>query len=375
MKIPLLDLKREYALLENEINKEIKTCLLSQNWILGETVSDFEDKVASYLGTKYAIGVASGTDALILSLRAIAMKYKKTEFFSSKDEIITTPFSFIATAEAIVRAGAKPVFVDIDPYTYNIDPQKVEKAINKNTVGILPVHLYGLSADMSAIMRLARKNKLFVLEDVAQAFGACCDLKNKQRLGSIGDCGAFSFFPSKNLGGYGDGGMISTNCQKIEKNLKVLRNHGQTKTYEASFSGYNSRLDALQAAILGVKLKKIDEFNDARRRVAKDYNAAFSKIKQITVPQGYDKGHIYHLYTIAVSSGRDKLLKYLNDKGVTARVYYPVLISRMKSFKAARVLSVESAYALSRRVISLPIHPFMKKQEADYVIKVVSDFF
>jgi dTDP-4-amino-4,6-dideoxygalactose transaminase len=381
--IPLLNLKREYQFLKKDIDCQIKGCLSIQNWILGQKVVEFEKAVAKYLGAKHAIGVASGTDALILSLRALAIKLKNKEYFDKRDEIITTPFTFVATAEAIIRSGATPVFVDIDPLTFTIDPERIKSAITKNTVGILPVHLYGGACDMGRIVKLAKENNLFIVEDVAQAFGAESGVRSqssevRRKLGVIGDCGAFSFFPSKNLGACGDGGLIVTNSQPLAEAIAVLRNHGQTKPYIADYIGYNSRLDALQAAILSVKLKHIDKFNAQRRRVAARYQEAFGQIKELATPkQPKDSLHAYNLYTIQVKENlRDKLLGFLNSRGVGARVYYPRSLHLMKAFRAARVVEkLTHTRSLTARVISLPIHPFLKEEEIDHIIDTVKLFF
>jgi len=399
LKIPLLDLKREYLFLKKDIEKELRSCFNSQAWILGEKVNQFEKKAAEYLGTKYAIGVASGTDALILALQTLAIKLKKREFFDKKDEIITTPLSFIATAEAIVRSGATPVFVDINPDTFNIDPVQIKKAITANTVGIIPVHLYGLGCEMSAILKIAKENNLFIVEDAAQSFGG---IYKEKKLGTIGDLGAFSFFPSKNLGGYGDGGLVSTNNSQLAELIRILRNHGQTRMYDASFLGYNSRLDSIQAAVLLVKLKHIDKFNKLRRKVAAQYNNRLKNIKQIQIPvtntehrklppvlhsagsrrdeiaggTKTETSHVYHLYTIKVSTNRDKLLKYLNSKGIAARIYYPQLLSGMKAFRGSRMGSEpKNAKRILSKVLSLPLHPFLKEAEISYIIKALSSFF
>ena len=374
MFIPILDLKREYASIKKEVDKELSDCLKTQHWVLGEKVSEFEKKSAEYLGVKYAVGVASGTDALTLSLTAVAIKLKNKECFDKKDEIITTPFTFIATAEAISKCGATPVFVDINPYTYNIDPAEIEKAVTKNTVGIMPVHLYGLGCDMTAISKIAKKHKLFIVEDTAQSFGG---IHKNKKLGTFGDLGAYSFFPSKNLGGFGDGGLIVTNNEKLEKLLKILRNHGQVTQYDAAYLGFNSRLDSIQAAVLGVKLKVIDKANEKRIKIAEKYNAAFADIKQIQTPEmpNMDK-HIYHLYTIKVSSKRDKFLECLNSKGIGARVYYPVPLNKMKAFKDTKIKgNLKNSEQSSKNVLSLPIHPFLKAEEINNVIKTVKNFF
>ncbi len=372
MDIPILDLKREFDFLKKDINRHLKDCFGSQQWILGPKVSEFEEKVAKYLGIKYAVGVASGTDALLLSLKALILKSKGKENFDKKNEIITTPFTFIATAEAIVRSGATPVFVDIDPDTFNISPSCIEKAITKNTVGILPVHLYGFPCDLIKISKIAKKYNLFTVEDCAQSFGASL---GKKKVGSFSDCGAFSFFPSKNLGGFGDGGLIVTNNKTIAELVKALRKHGQTRQYKADYIGYNSRLDSIQAAVLLAKLKHIDKFNNVRMKVAKKYTQAFENIPQIQPPQ-LNTVHIYHQYTIKVSSGRNALLKYLNSKGIGARIYYPILLHKMRAFRKAKCRgSLRRAEKVLSEVLSLPMHPFLTSNETQYIIKNICQFF
>ena len=374
MNIPILDLKREYKALKKDIDKQLKDCLGSQQWILGPKVSEFEEKVAKYLGINYAIGVASGTDALMISLNALALKLKGKGNFDKKDEIITTPFTFVATAEAIVRSGATPVFVDIDSDTFNISPSCIEKAITKNTVGILPVHLYGFPCDMIKISKIAKKYNLFTVEDCAQSFGASIGAK---KAGSFGDCGAFSSFPSKNLGGFGDGGLIITNNKTIAELAKALRKHGQTSQYKADYIGYNSRLDSIHAAVLLAKLEHIDKFNNARIRIAKKYTQALKNISQIQPPQSSNDGnrHVYHQYTIKVSS-RDTLLKYLNSKGIGARIYYPILLHKMKAFRKAKCRgSLKRSEKVVSQVLSLPIHPFLKEKEISYIASAVKRFY
>lgn len=375
MTIQLLDLKKEYSLFKKSIDKNIRDCFKSQHWILGEAVSKLEKEAASYLGTKYAVGVASGTDALILSLKALALKMKGKEAFDRKDEIITTPFTFIATVESIVRSGARPHFVDIDPETYNIDPLKIRKAITKNTVGIVPVHLYGLAANMSEITKIAKRHNLFVVEDTAQGFGGT--FKGK-RLGSLGDCGAFSFFPSKNLGAFGDGGLIATNNSRLVSSIKVLRNHGQVSQYKASYIGYNSRLDSIQAAVLLAKLKHIDKLNNLRRKAAENYNKALSNIKEVKIPsEPCLSKHVYHLYTLRVPTKRNQLLNYLNSKGICSRIYYPVGIHKMKAYQTVAKLSgkLKVAESSAEEILSLPIHPFLTRLQINYVASTIRKFF
>lgn len=372
MNIPILDLKREYQFLKKDIEKEIKQCYRTQHWILGEKVEEFEKSAADYLKIKYAIGVASGTDALVLSLTALSLQIKGKESFDKQDEIITTPFTFIATAEAVLRVGATPVFVDIQPDTFNIDPIEIKKAVNKHTVGIIPVHLYGLPANMGEIMKTAKENNLFVLEDVAQAFGA--EYKSK-KTGTLGTMAAFSFFPSKNLGGYGDGGLVTTNSMQLAQLIKVLRSHGQTKQYDADYLGYNSRLDSIQAAVLLAKLKKIDYLNGLRRKIAQKYNEILSEVENIQVPvepQGFFP--VYNLYTIRVNSGRNRLLEQLNKNGIGARIYYPVALHKMKVFHKAKVkYPLKNTGQSVNTVLSLPLHPFLKDKEINYVTQQLSE--
>jgi len=375
VKIPLVDLKREYIFLKRRIEKQIKECLKTHHWILGEKLKEFEERIKKYLGVRYAIGVASGTDALLLSLRALALKIKKEEFFAREDEIITTPLTFIATAEAIIRSGATPVFVDIDEDTFNISPQAIEKAISKNTKGIVVVHLYGQACKMDSILKIADKHNLFVIEDCAQSFGA--QFKGK-KLGTWGNVGAFSFFPSKNLGAYGDAGLIITRDLKLAQLVTYLRNHGQKKKYKASYIGYNSRLDSLQAGVLLTKLDYIDGFNKKRIEIAKIYNQALKEIEEIKVPQIPDEEfrHVFHLYTLCVKKRRNKLLKFLKNKGIEARIYYPQLIPFMKAFSSLnKTKNISSALKIKREILSLPLHPFLKEKEIKYIISQVKKFF
>jgi dTDP-4-amino-4,6-dideoxygalactose transaminase len=377
--IPSLDLKREYFSIKKEIDKQIKDCLKSQHWILGEPVKELEEKTSKYLKAKYTIGVASGTDALLLSLRSLAIQRKNKEYFDSRDEIITTAFTFLATAEVIVRSGATPVFVDINPGSFNIDPENIKKAINKNTVGIIPVHLFGQSCEMDKISQAAKANNLFILEDVAQAFGA--EFSGK-KLGTIGACGAFSFFPSKNLGSYGDAGLIATDDEQLAYIAKILHVHGQTGQYNAKYIGYNSRLDSMQAAILIAKLKYIDKFNDLRIKAAQRYYGGLKDIKGIQLPNDDCKlsatnyNHTYNQYTIKVAPGiRDEMVKFLNDSGIQARVYYPLPLHKMEAFKKALISgSLINTEEASKSVLSLPINPFLKNKEIDYIIENIGVF-
>jgi dTDP-4-amino-4,6-dideoxygalactose transaminase len=389
MKIPLLDLKCEYEYMKDDIDAAIRRCLNHQQWILGPEVKDLEDRIAEYIATKHCIGASSGTDALVLSLRALAIKLKCQEYFDKSDKIITTPFTFTATGDAIIRAGATPVFVDIDPETFNIDPAKIklylESAIRnrKSAIrGILAVHLYGQSCQMDEIMAIAKEYNLFVLEDVAQAFGGEW---MRKKLGSIGDIGAFSFFPSKNLGGFGDGGMVSTKDDELAELLRMLLKHGGKDKYNVDHVGYNARLDTLQASILLAKLKYVDEFNVRRCKVAEMYGKGLNGVKDLGLPYAVDPlhptgvGQVFHQYTIRVKNGgRDKLQRHLKEKGTATAVYYPFPLHKMRVFgngSSEISGSLDKAEIASREVLSLPMEPLQTQEETTYIINSIKEFF
>jgi UDP-2-acetamido-2-deoxy-ribo-hexuluronate aminotransferase len=373
-RIPMLDLALEYEHMKKDIDSAIEKCLQHQRWIFGPEVGELEERVAEYLNVRHCAGVSSGTDALVLSLRALAIKLRGTEYFDRHDEIITSPFTFTATGDAILRAGATPVFIDIDPATYNLDVVRASKYISENAssvVGIMPVHLYGLSCDMDEIMRLANVNNLFVVEDVAQAFGGEWE---KRKLGSIGTAGAFSFFPSKNLGGFGDGGMIATNDDEIAELVRMLIKHGGRDKYNVDHIGYNARLDTLQAAVLLAKLKYIDEFNSRRRHIAERYSEGLKGIDEIELP-AMSEGHVFHQYTIRIKGGkRDKVQGALNEQGVSSMVYYPVPLHKMKVFEGRCKVdgaSLTAAEAATNEVLSLPMEPLMGDESVKRVIDAV----
>jgi len=367
--IPMLDLRGEYEYMKEKIDAAIATCLGHQAWILGPEVKALEAKIAVYIGAKHCIGCSSGTEALVLSLRALALKTKGQEYFDKTDEIITTPFTFTATGDAILRSGATPVFVDIDPVTYNIDPAKIETAITKNTVGIIPVHLYGQSCDMDKIMSLAEARNLFVVEDIAQAFGGGW---KGGKLGSIGTTGCFSFFPSKNLGGFGDGGMVSTNDDALAEMIRMLLKHGGRDKYNVDHIGYNARLDTLQAAVLLAKFDYIEEFNDRRRVIAGKYSAALSRVAGITVPAVMpDAHHVFHQYTLRTQN-RDAFQVSLKEKGVSTMVYYPFPLHKMKVFDGRCVArDLANAELAATQVVSLPIEPLQDDETTQRVIEAV----
>ena len=360
LNIPMVDLKGQYLNLKKEIDAGIAEVLDSTSFILGPNVQTLEKEVAAYCGVKHAIGVASGTDALHLALLAAGIK--------PGDEVITTPFTFIATAEAIAYVGAKPIFVDIEPGTFNINPDLIEVAITDKTTAILPVHMFGQSADMTAIAKLANKYGLSIIEDCAQSFGA--EIEGKKS-GAYGEVGCFSFFPSKNLGCYGDGGMVVTDDDEMAESIRIYRNHGSKVRYYHSRIGYNSRLDEMQAVILRVKLKRIDEFNRKRYANAQAYSSAM-KGTGIKTPFEDGKGsHVYHQYTI-MHEKRDAIHKALTDKGIASAIYYPVPLHRQEVFAAScKNVSLPNAESVSEKVLSLPMFPELTPEQIKHVTDTV----
>ncbi|MFA6635513.1 MAG: DegT/DnrJ/EryC1/StrS family aminotransferase [Candidatus Omnitrophota bacterium] len=374
MQVPLLDLKGQYKSIKQEIDKTIADVVESQYFILSSEVSEFEKEVASYTGVPAGVGVASGTDAIILALRAAGI--------GKGDRVITTPFTFFATAESISVLGAKPVFVDIDPETYNIDPKAIEEAMLKiqkrdnaerGTIkAIIPVHLYGQCADMGPIMEIALKYGLKVIEDCAQAMGA---VYKGKKAGSFGLAGAFSFFPSKNLGGFGDGGMVVSDDDGIISAVKKLRVHGSSKQYIHDEIAYNSRLDSLQAAILRVKLRKLNFWIEKRIEIARRYNEAFQGTDIVTPKTGEGNTHTYHQYTISVPD-RDGLLNYLGEKGIGSRVYYPVPMHLQPCYKDLGYKKGDFPISekAAKSVLSLPVYPELTEEMIQYVIDTVLAF-
>jgi dTDP-4-amino-4,6-dideoxygalactose transaminase len=369
----MVDLKAQYHEVMEEIDQRLLKVLSDSKYILGPEVEELENKFSEYFGVRYCITVASGTDALLLSLRALAILKRGKEFWEKRDEIITTPFTFIATADTIVRAGAKPVFADIDLKGYNIDPKEIEKAINSNTVGIVPVHLYGLSCQMDKITEIAKRYNLFVLEDAAQAFGA--RWKDK-KIGTIGEAGCFSFFPSKNLGCFGDGGLVITNNKELSEIIRLLRVHGGKDNIR--HIGYKARLDTIQAAILLTKLKYIDKTNLLRREIASYYNTNLKKINFIITPfEPKEAYHIYHQYTIRVlHKKREQLQRHLHLHNIPSRIYYPTSLHKMEVFKQADKKSKKfpKSEKATQEVLSLPIDPFMSQDSLKIIVEKIKEF-
>ncbi len=361
--IQMVDLKRQYSSLKTEIDAAIQDVLNKTSFILGENVSSLENEIAAYHNVSHAIGVGNGTDALLLALKGCGI--------GPGDEVITTPFTFIATAEVIAQLQAIPVFVDIRPDTFNIDPGKIEEKITERTRAIVPVHLFGHPADMDPIVTIAEKYGLKIIEDCAQAFGA--EYRGR-KVGTFGDSACFSFFPSKNLACCGDGGMVVTKSGDAASTIRMLRNHGSKVKYHHSILGYNSRLDEIQAAIIRVKLKRIDELNELRRRNADLYRAHIRR-DDITLPsEEKDCRHVYHQFTLR-SEKRDSLAEALKEKGISSAIYYPVPLHRQEVF--ASLMSGASDLGESEtsasEVLSLPMFPELLEEEIHHISDVINN--
>ena len=362
--IQMVDLKQQYAKIKTEVDTALQEVLDTAAFINGQAVQDFSTHLARYLNVKHVIPCANGTDALQIALMALDLQ--------PGDEVITPSFTFIATTEVVALLKLKPVFVEVDPKTFNIDPSSIERAITPKTKAIVPVHLYGQSADMSAIMDIARRNNLPVIEDNAQAFGADFSFPDgkAKKTGTIGAIGTTSFFPSKNLGCYGDGGAIFTNDDQLATKLKMIANHGQSKRYYHDIVGCNSRLDSLQAAVLNVKLKYLDNYIKARITVADHYDRAFSKNPKITTPyRAPYTNHVFHQYTLILTEvDRDGLNKWLAENNIPSMLYYPVPAHRQKMFEAygGSNYQLKTTDWLTERVISLPMHTEKDDEQIAY---------
>ena len=372
MNVPLLDLTAQYAPMKEEILSVVSEICDSQRFILGPKVENLEKELAAYCQSGGAVGVTSGSDALLIALMVEKVK--------PGDEIITSPFTFFATVGAIVRAGATPVFADIDPVTFNIDPAKIAEKITPKTRGIIPVHLFGQAADMDPIVKIAKEHNLFIIEDACQAIGA--EYKGK-RVGSFAEYGAFSFFPSKNLGCFGDGGAVSCDTKEREALLKIYRNHGQSNTYIHEYVGGNFRLDALQAAILSIKLRSLDSWSVGRQKNAAIYRKLFADANLndfITLPQeaAYPVRHIYNQFCIRVADGkRDALKQFLLDNGVGCAVYYPLSLHLQECFKelGGKVGDYPECEKATGEVLALPIFGELEPAQLEYVVAMIAKFY
>ena len=372
MNVPLLDLTAQYAPMKEEILSVVSEICDSQRFILGPKVENLEKELAAYCQSGGAVGVTSGSDALLIALMVEKIK--------PGDEIITSPFTFFATVGAIVRAGATPVFADIDPVTFNIDPAKIAEKITPKTRGIIPVHLFGQAADMDPIVKIAKEHNLFIIEDACQAIGA--EYKGK-RVGSFAEYGAFSFFPSKNLGCFGDGGAVSCDTKEREALLKIYRNHGQSNTYIHEYVGGNFRLDALQAAILSIKLRSLDSWSVGRQKNAAIYRKLFADANLsdfITLPQeaAYPVRHIYNQFCIRVADGkRDALKQFLLDNGVGCAVYYPLSLHLQECFKelGGKLGDYPECEKATGEVLALPIFGELEAAQLEYVVATIAKFY
>jgi dTDP-4-amino-4,6-dideoxygalactose transaminase len=364
MRVNLVDLKVQYETIKEEIDRAVMTVMENANFILGKQVDEFECKFAEFCGTRYSVGVGSGTDAIFLSLRALGI--------GEGDEVITTTNTFVATVLGISKAGAKPVLVDIEPDNYNIDPSKIKDAVTSKTRAIIPVHLYGKMSDMDSITTIAKKYNLKVVEDACQAHGASY---NSKRAGSIGTLSCFSFYPAKNLGAYGDGGMIVMNDEHLYSKLKMLRDYGQSKKYYHDFEGYNSRLDTIQAAVLLVKLGYLDDWNEKRRKCARLYNELLANVDVVIPIEEEEFKHVYHLYVIRTVK-RDEMINFLKSRDIYCGIHYPIPIHLQKAYKNLGYKNgdfpITEKYA--SQILSLPMFPELTEEQIYYVVDNIKEF-
>ena len=371
--ILMVDLVGQYEKIKDEINQNIINSLQEGKFINGPIVKEFSQNLSNFLNVKHVIPCGNGTDALQIALMALGLK--------QGDEIICPSWSYISTAETAILLGIKPIFCDVDRNTFNMSAENIEKLINKKTKAIIPVHLYGQSCDMEPILNLANKHKLKVIEDNAQAIGCVYTFSNgdKKYTGTMGDIGTTSFYPTKNLAAYGDGGAIFTNDDKLVKKIKMIANHGESKKYHHEIIGCNSRLDSIQAEVLNVKLKYLNDYNNARIQMAENYNKAFNSVEQLHIPElNKNSTHVYHQYTLRVHPiYRDSLRLYLKGKGIDNRIYYPIPLHKQKVFSKI----VDSTYnlantnLLSATCLSLPIHTEIENSSQEYIIDNVLNFF
>lgn len=372
MRVKFIDFEREYNFLTPKIQPTINKIIKRGNFILGPEVRQFEKEFSNFCNVKYGVGVNSGTDALFLALRALGV--------GPGDEVIVPSFTYAATALAVAYTGAKPVFCDIELDTYTVSPPDLAAKISSRTKAVIAVHLYGHPAPMPEILRIARKKKIAVVEDCAQAHGAKWQARSGkwEMVGSGGDLGCFSFYPTKNLGCYGDGGMVVTGSKKLYHKLLMLRDYGRTSKYRHTIIGYNSRLDTIQAGILSIKLKYLHRWNKIRRKLASIYNHYLHDISGIIIPSERKAFyHVYHLYPLRVRSRRDELFNYLNEKGIQCLIHYPIPCHLQPAFKylGYKKGDLPNSERLAREVISLPLYPFLKQNEIEYICLNIKRFF
>lgn len=365
MKIPLLDLKQQHHQLKEQISKALAEVMDETAFVRGPKLEKFEKEFARYHGeNEICVGLNSGTDALVLILKALDVK--------PGDEVITVPFTFIATAEAISHAGATIKFVDVEPERYTLDARQLEQAVTPRTVGIIPVHLFGMPADMDPILAMAAKHHLWVVEDACQAHGA---LYKKRKAGTLGTAAAFSFYPTKNLGAYGDAGAVLTHDKNLAEKIHLLRDHGQRKKYYSEVVGFNSRMDSFQAAILSIKFPHLDEWNKKRREIASRYAQSLSNIKQIQPPKTYpDSVEVFHLFNIKAEK-RDELAEYLASCGISTAIYYRAPIHQQPAFLNGKVGAFPVSEKLSAQILSLPMYPELTKSQVDYITDAIQKFY
>jgi dTDP-4-amino-4,6-dideoxygalactose transaminase len=369
MNVPLLDLQTQYVSLRDDLQQAVDRVLSSQRFVLGDEVRRLETSIAEYCQTKHAIGCASGSDALLLALMALDT--------GAGDEVITTPFSFFATGACVTRLGARPVFVDIDPRTYNIDPVRVAAAITPRTKVIMPVHLYGQCAEMDPLLELGQRHGIAVIEDAAQAIGAT---DKERRAGSMGLIGCFSFYPTKNLGGAGDGGILTASDDEVAARLRRLRNHGGSNEYEHEEVGINSRLDELQAAVLNVKFPRLDKWSNERARKAEIYTKLLKdadlRFPLVTPEVRPDGRHIFHQYVVRVPGNRDALMEHLKNHGVGSKIYYPISLHLQKCFEylGYKKGDLPEAEAAAAETFALPCYPELTEEQQVYVVETIKRF-
>ena len=369
--ILMVDLVGQYEKIKDEINQNIINSLQEGKFINGPIVKEFSQNLANFLNVKHVVPCANGTDALQIAYMALGLK--------SSDEIICPSWTYISTAEAAAIIGVKTIFCDVDPNTFNVTAEFIEPIITENTKAIVVVHLYGQSCNMEPILNLAKKHNLKVIEDNAQSIGCKYTFSNgdKKYTGTMGDIGTTSFYPTKNLGAYGDGGAIFTNNDDLARKIKMYSNHGESKKYHHDLIGINSRLDSIQAEVLNVKLKYLNDYNNARNQMAENYNKAFKSVEQLQIPElNKNSTHVFHQYTLKVLNGkRDDLMKFLDQNGIETRVYYPIPVHKQKAFNEYSKTSIVNTEELATSCLSLPICADIEKTSQDFIIEKIKSFF